>query len=262
VTDLNTLVDPTDALAPYVTLQEATAINDSGWIVANGVDSRGGNFAYLLTPETPYPPFVQVLAQTTPAETGSPFTVAWIDQSVTACAASGGGSADGWAGTALSTRGGQQQVTENEAGDLTFTITCDGANGAVSSSRKVTVVAAPAVQLTAAPSSVISGEPFALTWSSVTVTSCTGSGGSATDGWNASHPVSGSVTLSESTPAVYTYALTCTYGSQTVSAKAEVTVSAPPPKGGGGDLDPLSLLALLMLYVLGWRHPLQQGGEE
>jgi probable HAF family extracellular repeat protein len=40
--DLNTLVDP----VPGITLNSATAINDAGQIVANGVDGQ----AYLLTP--------------------------------------------------------------------------------------------------------------------------------------------------------------------------------------------------------------------
>jgi probable HAF family extracellular repeat protein len=46
--DLNSLIDP--ALAAYVTLDSGTAINDSGWVVANGVDSRTGKtHAYLLS---------------------------------------------------------------------------------------------------------------------------------------------------------------------------------------------------------------------
>jgi probable HAF family extracellular repeat protein len=48
--DLNTLL--TGDLAPYITLSSAFGINDSGWIVALGFDSRNGNpaGAYLLTP--------------------------------------------------------------------------------------------------------------------------------------------------------------------------------------------------------------------
>jgi probable HAF family extracellular repeat protein len=48
--DVNSLVS-SSALAPYVTLNEATGINDSGWIIANGVDSRTGEtHGYLLKP--------------------------------------------------------------------------------------------------------------------------------------------------------------------------------------------------------------------
>ena len=48
--DLNSLISG-NPLSLFVTLQEGTAINDSGWIVANGVDSRSGfSHAYLLIP--------------------------------------------------------------------------------------------------------------------------------------------------------------------------------------------------------------------
>jgi hypothetical protein len=46
--DLNSMIDP--AIAVYVTLISGRGINDDGWIVANGVDSRTGKtHAYLLS---------------------------------------------------------------------------------------------------------------------------------------------------------------------------------------------------------------------
>jgi probable HAF family extracellular repeat protein len=48
--DLNTLVTASP-LAAYVTITEGHAINDNGWIVADGIDSRTDEtHAYLLTP--------------------------------------------------------------------------------------------------------------------------------------------------------------------------------------------------------------------
>jgi probable HAF family extracellular repeat protein len=53
--DLNTL-DTSSPIAGYVTLYRATGINDHGWIVANGVDSRtGATHAYLLVPLASHP---------------------------------------------------------------------------------------------------------------------------------------------------------------------------------------------------------------
>jgi probable HAF family extracellular repeat protein len=52
MSDLNTL-DTSSALAQYVTLTAGTAINDNGWIVANGQNRLGPvqhNHAYLLRP--------------------------------------------------------------------------------------------------------------------------------------------------------------------------------------------------------------------
>jgi probable HAF family extracellular repeat protein len=54
MTDLNSM-DTSSPLATFVTLTEAHAINDNGWIVADGVDSRTGQeHAYLV--ENPAPP--------------------------------------------------------------------------------------------------------------------------------------------------------------------------------------------------------------
>jgi probable HAF family extracellular repeat protein len=50
--NLNTLIEPTDPLAPYVVLTSATGISKSGYIAANGTDSRypGVNKVFLLAP--------------------------------------------------------------------------------------------------------------------------------------------------------------------------------------------------------------------
>jgi uncharacterized membrane protein len=51
--DLNTLVAADDELRPFVTLYQADLINDRGWIIALGLDSRrqgGGSSPYLLRP--------------------------------------------------------------------------------------------------------------------------------------------------------------------------------------------------------------------
>lgn len=52
ILDLNDLIDPADPLRPYVILRVGVAINSSGAILANGTDSRGGNYAYIATPVT------------------------------------------------------------------------------------------------------------------------------------------------------------------------------------------------------------------
>ena len=55
--NLNELVNASDPLRPFVRLYHATAINESGQIAANGVDSRTGlTRAYLLTPHSPVGP--------------------------------------------------------------------------------------------------------------------------------------------------------------------------------------------------------------
>jgi probable HAF family extracellular repeat protein len=139
LTDIDTLISRSDPNQPYVTFTNAYAINDSGWIVAAGRDSRTGlSSAYLLTPRTAFPASVTVMAAAT-ATTGTPFTVGWTDQSVTACTASGGSGKDGWKGSSVTINGGQLQLTETTAGTYQFTLSCSGTSGSVSSTAKVVV---------------------------------------------------------------------------------------------------------------------------
>jgi hypothetical protein len=138
--NLNTLIIATDPNRPFVTLTSAIAINDKGWILANGLDSRTSvTGAYLLTPTTILPVSAAVLAAAT-AAVNTPFTVAWTDQSATSCTASGGSGSDGWKGS-LATNGGQLAVTESAAGTYNFTLDCAGVTGSVSSTQKVVVSA-------------------------------------------------------------------------------------------------------------------------
>lgn len=49
MTDLNTLIDSPSGSSGW-TLNRALAINDAGWIVANGTNATSGTHAFLLTP--------------------------------------------------------------------------------------------------------------------------------------------------------------------------------------------------------------------
>jgi probable HAF family extracellular repeat protein len=56
IVDLTNMIDPASRLKPYVTLSAGRDINNSGWIVASGTDSRDpGRYprAYLLKPVGP-----------------------------------------------------------------------------------------------------------------------------------------------------------------------------------------------------------------
>jgi probable HAF family extracellular repeat protein len=54
MTDLNSLLANSN-LGLYVTLTESYGINDNGWIIANGVDSRTGQQTAYLLSTTPVP---------------------------------------------------------------------------------------------------------------------------------------------------------------------------------------------------------------
>jgi len=105
--------------------------------------------------------------------------------------------------------------------------------------------AVPVVTFTASASTVTSGEPVTLTWSSQNATACTASGSPA---WTGPEPTSGSTAVAVSGTEMYS--LTCS-GPGGSSAPMSVTVTAKAAassSGGGGSLDMalLSLLAFLL----------------
>lgn len=225
ITDLNTvLVNPPAGLV----LQSAVAINDSGWILADGYSSA--NFAcpcvFILEPVTPFAPRLNVYATPAQAAAGTPVTISWNDQSVTSCTGSGGASGDGWGGS-VPANGGQQTVTETTSGLHSYTITCAYAGGSVQSTATVNGATTPSVTFSAASAAVTTGEQISLSWSSVGMTACTGTGGSSTDSWNGTHPVSGNLSTAEGVPGTYTYQLTCSNGAQIINQTASVTVTYP-----------------------------------
>ena len=72
--DLQDLIDPQSPLQPYVRLTDALGINNSGWIVANGLDSRDETWSarcYLLRPLTVINLLQRLLANVTDVGPGS-----------------------------------------------------------------------------------------------------------------------------------------------------------------------------------------------
>ena len=140
MTNVNALISPDDPNRKFVTIANAYAINDTGWILVTGFDSRTQTSGvYVLTPTAPLSTVVSVEAPSA-AVTGTAFTVAWTDQNAASCKATGGSGNDGWAGD-VSTSGGQQSVIESAAGNYAFTLDCTGSSGAVNSTAKVAVTA-------------------------------------------------------------------------------------------------------------------------
>jgi probable HAF family extracellular repeat protein len=139
LTNVNALISTTDPNQRYITFVNAYAINDSGQILAAGVDSRTGlTGAYLLTPTTAWPANVTLAASVSTVVAGTAFTLWWIDQTVTSCTASGGSGSDGWQGN-VAINGGQMQITESTAGSYSYTLTCATSFGSVASTATVTV---------------------------------------------------------------------------------------------------------------------------
>jgi probable HAF family extracellular repeat protein len=264
LTDLNAVIATNDPLKSFVTLVDATGINDNRLIVTNGTDSRDGkSHAYLLQG-----PWIDIAPGTLsfPAEAvgavSPPQTVTVTNSGTTAVSlGSPVSSADfpqtnncglslpakaactiqvSFAPTAIGGRVGALTITSNA---VPFAVPLSG-TGSISAT------------ISASPTTVITGTPTKLTWTISPGATCTATGGQAGDGWTGNITASGSQSVTEKTVGTYNYGLSCTAGSQSADPTVAVTVTSPPAPqsaktgGGGGALDSLVLVVLMTLAGL------------
>jgi hypothetical protein len=113
-------------------------------------------------------PTATLLTNTGAVTSGGAATLTWSSTNATSCTAS-----NAWTGT-LAPSGTQSTgpLTKNS----TFVLTCSGSGG-TSPVVKAGINVVPTAALTANPTSVASGSPVALSWSSTNASSCTASGG-------------------------------------------------------------------------------------
>ena len=162
------------------------------------------------------PPTAAISVQPYTIVAGNTATVTWTSAYATACSAGGA-----WSG-ALATSG-TQSIAPIVAGNFTYSLTCNGIGGSTTVSAPLTVTPAPpTVRLTASATSAYVGQLITLTWSALSVTSCTASGD-----WSGAQPVSGSKTIIPTTAATLTYTLACTGPEGNASSSVAVVVNTP-----------------------------------
>jgi hypothetical protein len=184
---------------------------------------------------------------------GAPVKLTWSVSAGATCTATGGSSSDGWIGTVAVS--GTQSVTETSGGGYIYGLSCT--SGSQSAKGQVSVLVnwpVVSASLTASPVSFTAGNSITLTWTSANATSCTASGGGASDTWPGAKAKSGSSTFTEPyAPAgsslTLTFTITCTSsvsGLSAIASAKSVENAVPSSKsgGGGGALDLLSLLVL------------------
>lgn len=202
---------------------------------------------------------VSIQASPNPVLAGTPFTVTWNATPGAACEVNGSmlpPAPPGWSDP-LPSSGSKTFTSSIGPNEFIFGITCS-ANGDGSQSAFVTVNVNPTVgtvNFTASPTTVSSGQPITLTWTSQNQTlGCLGSGGGPSDGWNGAQlPANGSRTITEPLDVVtgqsetLTFSISC-YSASGSGANASVKVvqldSPAPASHGGGALD-FSWLAFL-----------------
>jgi trimeric autotransporter adhesin len=161
-------------------------------------------------------PVITFKASPSTVTKGSSSTLSWSASNATSCTASGA-----WSGPKAVSG---SQSTGALSANASYGLVCSGAGGSANQSVTVSVsAAAPAVNLTANPSTIKSGATSMLSWSSSNDTACTASGG-----WSGSMGTSGSRSTAALT-ATTKFMLTCTGAGGTAAQSATVTVSSSPP---------------------------------
>jgi hypothetical protein len=240
-TDLNDFVLSTDPLKSYVTLQQARGINDSGLVVANGVDSRTNvQHAYLLqVPLVWVSPSQSLFAITPVGSTSAPQTLTFTNYGA-ASVTLGGVSASAQFSVQNTTCGASLPPSATCSASVVYvptTVVAPGGN--------VTLIAAgvpinapvsssaPLVAIQASPNPVLAGTPFTVTWESTPGSACEVNGSMlppAPPGWSDPLPSSGSKTFTSSIgPNEFIFGITCSANGG--SQSAFVTVNVHPTVG-------------------------------
>lgn len=156
--------------------------------------------------------------------TGTPATLQWTSN-LAPCSINGGSLS---AGNLPSS--GSITTTQASTGDVQYRIQCGSSTASTTAAWNVSYVT-PAVEFTANGTDRQLGQPLILSWITF-AQSCTPSGGAANDGWASTNFLNPQAqqSFSPNVTAIgtYTYTLTCTSGSVTVSQNVTVTFENNP----------------------------------
>ncbi len=217
-------------------------------------------YAATLEPVTTSAP-TTLTASAATASVDAPVTLTW-NSAGGICYASGGDGYPPWIATLPGNGSGSLIVTSRYSGTLGYGVNCNNELA----QAEVTYVAvpgtsaaaaAPSVSLSASAPNQATGQSITLTWTSSHADSCAASGGNAGDAWGGSLPLTGSKSLTEAGAGAVTYLITCTGSPPAATASTTVVfaiasggTSGSGSSGGGGDLDPQSLIGLVLLVSL------------
>jgi probable HAF family extracellular repeat protein len=263
MTDVNSLVSASDPLKSKVRINEVWAINDSRLMLVSGVSGNGAAASYLLqAPWLDVVPGPLTFASQDVGTKSQPQTLTLtnsgtaplpLDSISIASAAADFSQTNACPPSLVAGANCTVSVTfsPTKPGDQSTFLNVVTAGATISVPLAAT--AAVTITLSANPASPSVGSMFTIAWSATAGSTCQSSGGNPNDGWIA-NTASGSTSVIEAQPGVYTYNLACSAGSVSAAQSIKVTVANPPASGGGGALDLYSLLLLAGLFVLNWQR--------
>ena len=154
------------------------------------------------------------------------YPISW-SASASPCAATGGATGDGWAGS--KSQSGTQSISETQPGAYMFTLTC-GSGAGTAASNAIVVVPPPSIQMYSTPvvSSSTGFTGTSINWSA-TVGPCTYVDGSVSPNTGTTVPPTGSATPSPSVAGTYLFTLTCGSGANMLHAATLATIAVYAP---------------------------------
>jgi probable HAF family extracellular repeat protein len=261
VNDVNSLISASDPLKSIVTINGAWAINDSRLMLVTGISASGQGTSYLLqAPWLDVAPGPLTFASQDVGTKSPPQTLTLTNSGAVPLSLDSISIASGAADFSQTNACPPSMAAgTNCTVSVIFSPSKPGDQSTfldvVTAGATITVplaaTGAITITMSASPAGPTVGQMFTITWTSTTGAACQSSGGSANDGWSAS-TASGSTSVIEAQPGIYTYNLSCSAGSVSAVQSIKVTVANPPPSGGGGTLDLYSLLLLTLLVLLAW----------
>ncbi len=195
--------------------------------------------------------------QSTPG-TGQTLNLTWNAPGAQVCTPNGGVSGDGWTGSQAAS--GTYVLTEQSAGQVTYSITCTATGMVGFATVTVDWQLIPAfVSLTGSGPTAYAGGMVSLQWAANTQP-CTASGGTSGDGWAGTKAKSGSQSVQASVLGDVTYTLTCGTGTRTATSQYTIAVVAPSASPIVGDANQMLPGQLVTLQFGGGGSCVASGG--
>ena len=169
----------------------------------------GGGSSTSSAPAIPAPT-ATVSASAANAIKGDTLTITWSSTNATSCTASGS-----WSGSLATS--GSQTVTASTTGAATYGISCAGGGGSASAEAKVTVVDKATATISSSATNAMKGDTVTLTWSSTSTSGCTASGG-----WSGSIAASGSQAVSVGSTGSVPFTISCNGPGGTATAETKI----------------------------------------
>lgn len=210
-------------------LRTAAVIALAAYLGGCSADGDPGTLV-VTTPTSTSLPTIDLQISPQAVRVGEPAKATWQTTGATTCAANGS-----WSGpVALSNTIGVN-LDVAASGIFTYGVSCTGPGGKTATHEILIVgdVPTPGIEFSLSPQAIRPGDAATLRWSTTHATSCSGSGGTGSEGWAAAQPLSnepGFSTGAISAAGDYTYNLSCTGpgGSSEESRVLRVDTSSPP----------------------------------